>query len=240
VRLDSIALLVLPLITPIPIYSNAFLHWLDTSNQHWTPPPGRQAYTEYTHTDTHRHSFGTDDTHSIHSPLPASTMARRIGAGQQRRRAQRGASTATTLLAAAAAVSAQRNTTGAGNTVNTPLASINATARGNTWAVVGAPQVSAQQLFRGQGNKVGNSIGHYARYTLLTRIYVSTRSTSSTRSRITLLKSTATLVSKQTLQDRWTAWSRQNLHGWRTECYLSLSGQALPCCTVCLPLGLSR
>lgn len=81
-------------------------------------------------------------------------MARRVGAGQQQQRRAHGV--ASLLAAAVASVSAQSNNTGAGaSTPNTGLASVNATARGNTWAVVGAPQVSAQQLFRGQGNKVG-------------------------------------------------------------------------------------
>lgn len=82
----------------------------------------------------------------------------RRGARSSRTRAA--AVTATTLLAGLSSVSAQRNaSTGGGSNTNAGLdnGGINATAKANTWAVVGAPQVSAQQLFRGQGNKVGGS-----------------------------------------------------------------------------------
>lgn len=67
---------------------------------------------------------------------------------------------ATVVAAATTAVSAQNTSTGGSSSsggAGLDNGGINATAKANTWAVVGAPQVSAQQLFRGQGNKVGNS-----------------------------------------------------------------------------------
>lgn len=38
---------------------------------------------------------------------------------------------------------------------STSAQAVNSSAQANTWAIVGAPQVSAQQLYRGQGGKVG-------------------------------------------------------------------------------------
>jgi hypothetical protein len=79
-------------------------------------------------------------------------------------RQQRTRTAAALLAAAASLVSAQQNntsTTGGGSTsgAGATVAAVNGTAKGNTWAVVGAPQVSAQQLYRGQGNKVGAVTG---------------------------------------------------------------------------------
>lgn len=72
---------------------------------------------------------------------------------------------AASLLATAAVVQAQNTSTSGGSRGgNTPLASVNGTAKGNSWAVVGAPQVSAQQLFRGQGNKVGHCRARESRF----------------------------------------------------------------------------
>ena len=80
-------------------------------------------------------------------------MSSKRGGSRSSRTRPQLARSAAALLAASTFVSAQNTSTGgAGNGLDN--GGINSTARANTWAVVGAPQVSAQQLFRGQGNKV--------------------------------------------------------------------------------------
>lgn len=136
----------------------AFQHWTiansipkqDLGERHTQ----QQHSFEYIYTYIHTSNF---------NPLPHQLLSTMVASSNRRarpsRRSQLLAATVAAAAAATTTVSAQNSSTG-GTSSGTGGAGldnggINATAKANTWAVVGAPQVSAQQLFRGQGNKVG-------------------------------------------------------------------------------------